>query len=327
MAHRLAATAAAVAVTLALPARASFSAALPPAGSEVRGRALALADRTVACVYTNATGLFRGEALWQSGNTIETLANAALLAGEPRKWYALFNNTYAKTPDIVDNCFDDHQWYLLAWLRAYNVTGDARFLQRAAVVFEYVVAHGWTTTPCGGGVLWCPTGNPYKNAISEGVACVGWMCRLHMIAGQWCVCGVCERVWLHGLDSRSQSRHFRAPPLRPAANELFLSSAMGLHPFAAALGKPPTYYRDWAVKEWEWLHGSGMINSDGLVNDGLDGTTCKNNGGTTWTYNVCLRDGATRVGSQRSIAHVPARRAPKPPFPHFPPCPRSKACC
>lgn len=47
-------------------------------------------------------------------------------------------------------------------------------------------------------------------------------------------------------------------------------------------------YLDKAVRGWEWLVGSGMINGEGLFNDGLamrgDGS-CFNNGGTVWTYN------------------------------------------
>ncbi|CAF4563375.1 unnamed protein product [Rotaria sp. Silwood2] len=86
-------------------------------------------------------------------------------------------------------------------------------------------------------------------------------------------------------------------------NELFLISSMRLHPYAALLDRPPTYYLDWALKEWQWFERSGLINGNYLINDGLssfsqatstsyrenlnrlrDGT-CLNNNGTTWTYN------------------------------------------
>ncbi|MEV5963455.1 glycoside hydrolase family 76 protein [Kribbella sp. NPDC051952] len=42
---------------------------------------------------------------------------------------------------------------------------------------------------------------------------------------------------------------------------------------------------------WNWLTGSGMINSAALVNDGLN-SNCENNGGTVWSYNQGLAIGA-----------------------------------
>ncbi len=46
-----------------------------------------------------------------------------------------------------------------------------------------------------------------------------------------------------------------------------------------------------ARQGWNWLTGSGMINSAGLVNDGLN-SNCENNGGTVWSYNQGLAIGA-----------------------------------
>ena len=63
-------------------------------------------------------------------------------------------------------------------------------------------------------------------------------------------------------------------------NELFLTLAALL-----AIRVPGRQeYRDWALREWEWLRRSGLIGPSGLVNDGLT-AACANNGGTTWTYN------------------------------------------
>lgn len=68
------------------------------------------------------------------------------------------------------------------------------------------------------------------------------------------------------------------------ANELFLSVAA--HLATRAKDKADrNKYRDWAQKEWAWFSQTGMINTQGLINDGLDLHTCKNNGKTTWTYN------------------------------------------
>lgn len=66
------------------------------------------------------------------------------------------------------------------------------------------------------------------------------------------------------------------------ANELFLSVAGHL---ANRAGPRKDAYLDYAKREWAWFQRSGMINSQNLVNDGLDNATCENNGGTVWSYN------------------------------------------
>ncbi|CAF1396515.1 unnamed protein product, partial [Rotaria sordida] len=102
---------------------------------------------------------------------------------------------------------------------------------------------------------------------------------------------------------------------------------MRLHPYASLLARPPTYYLDWALKEWQWFERSGLINGDYLINDGLSSSnqaistshegnldrltdgTCLNNNGTTWTYNqgvilsgLALLYNATRNATLLDIA-------------------------
>jgi len=69
-------------------------------------------------------------------------------------------------------------------------------------------------------------------------------------------------------------------------NELFLTIAAKLA--NRSTGTVSASYLTWAQTEWAWFKSSGMINSQNLINDGLDSTnskTCVNNGKTTWTYN------------------------------------------
>lgn len=67
------------------------------------------------------------------------------------------------------------------------------------------------------------------------------------------------------------------------ANELYLS-------VAAHLANRATRYTDIsnyltiAKNQWIWFQGTGMINAQGTINDGLT-SACKNNGGTVWSYN------------------------------------------
>ncbi|KAK5691818.1 hypothetical protein LTR17_025529 [Elasticomyces elasticus] len=69
------------------------------------------------------------------------------------------------------------------------------------------------------------------------------------------------------------------------ANELFLDVAAHL---ANRRGSKSSYYLSWAKKQWAWFQSSGMINAQHTINDGLNITTCKNNGGTVWSYNQAV---------------------------------------
>ncbi len=92
------------------------------------------------------------------------------------------------------------------------------------------------------------------------------------------------------------------------ANELFLSVAAHL---ANRDSSKQAYYLRWAHREWKWFAHSGMINTNGLINDGLgtsDGRTsagtCGNNGQTTWSYNQGVVLGGlveTRQTESRSV--------------------------
>ncbi|KAJ3570958.1 hypothetical protein NP233_g4060 [Leucocoprinus birnbaumii] len=101
---------------------------------------------------------------------------------------------------------------------------------------------------------------PYNNAANS---------IYNTIAGQWDnTCG--GGVWWSTAHTYKNA----------ITNQLFLlTSANGYLRFRNA---------DWlanAQKTWNWLSASGMRNSQGLWNDGLDSSTCRNNGQTTWTYN------------------------------------------
>jgi predicted alpha-1,6-mannanase (GH76 family) len=66
-------------------------------------------------------------------------------------------------------------------------------------------------------------------------------------------------------------------------NELFLLLAASLHQRTPGDSGPGSYL-DWAEREWTWFDSVGLINSEWLINDGLN-SAGKNNGQNTWTYN------------------------------------------
>jgi predicted alpha-1,6-mannanase (GH76 family) len=100
-----------------------------------------------------------------------------------------------------------------------------------------------------------------------------------------------------GIWWRKDRRYKNAIP-----NELFLSVAARLAVVARDKDRPGEYL-DWAKREWQWFAKSGMINADGLINDGLT-ADCQNNKRTTWTYNqgVILGGLSTLAGATGDVA-------------------------
>jgi hypothetical protein len=136
--------------------------------------------------------------------------------------------------DFISRSIDDTAWWGIAWVQAYDLTGDAKYLNEAVLIANYVQGF-WDTSTCGGGVWW-DRERTYKNAVTIG---------------------------------------------------LYLRLAASLH---NRLGGDTTWLNR-ATTGWNWFTGSGMINSAGLVNDGLT-NGCANNNGTVWTYNQGLAIGA-----------------------------------
>jgi hypothetical protein len=78
-------------------------------------------------------------------------------------------------------------------------------------------------------------------------------------------------------------------------NELFIVSSMKLYEKTHE-----QRYLENAKKTWKWFDQSGMINGDGLVNDGLVTATCKNNGQTTRRSSIAAFRSSTPSCGHRS---------------------------
>ncbi len=170
---------------------------------------------------------------WNSANIMEAMIDysknsGADLSGMCRQIYSA--NQYFEGGDFKNRTYDDCGWWALAWIKAYDQYGDARYLQTAEDIFAYMVAGGWDNK-CNGGMAWQNI-DRYKNAIT---------------------------------------------------NELFILLAARLASRQSTIWQR-AYYLDWALKGWNWLSQSGMMNGDYLFNDGLD-KNCNNNGANAWTYN------------------------------------------
>lgn len=68
--------------------------------------------------------------------------------------------------DFISRAVDDSAWWAIAWIDAYDYTHDARYLDEAVTIADYVQQY-WDTGTCGGGVWW-DRERTYKNAVTNG---------------------------------------------------------------------------------------------------------------------------------------------------------------
>ncbi|KAK0261877.1 hypothetical protein LTS09_003970 [Friedmanniomyces endolithicus] len=70
-----------------------------------------------------------------------------------------------QTNGFLNSYYDDEGWWALAWIAAYDVTGNWQYLATAESIFEDIKAAAGTT-PCGG-LIWWDKSHTYVNAIAN----------------------------------------------------------------------------------------------------------------------------------------------------------------
>lgn len=118
--------------------------------------------------YDQGAGVWPTTGWWNSANALTSLTNYMIESGDHRYAWVV-QNTYAKKlnadqGNFINNYVDDTGWWALAWIRAYDLTGDRRYLNTAQRDVDFMWRNHDDT--CGGG-LWWTTSHGYKNAIAN----------------------------------------------------------------------------------------------------------------------------------------------------------------
>lgn len=122
--------------------------------------------QTLQTWYVQGSGVYASPAgWWNAANSITALADYEQVTASTT-YNSVIANTFTAAQsshtNFLDMYYDDDGWWALAWIQAYDVTGNPAYLTMAETIFTTITG-AWDST-CGGGVWWSTDRN-YKNAI------------------------------------------------------------------------------------------------------------------------------------------------------------------
>ncbi|KAI7358308.1 Six-hairpin glycosidase [Hortaea werneckii] len=245
------------------------SASLAPSVNAITESDVQAAYGTLMSYYNESIGLWiPSTGWWNSANCLTVVADlAAIDRGIGRQSLSIFSNTFVKA-------------------QKYNLQMQKTVLPNWEPETYY--AHSWPSFPPG----W---------RLPPFITTSGFLNDYYDDEGWWALAWIAAYDVTHNPEYLSEAESifedmkdaYGTTPcgglwwdkphtyVNAIANELFLDVAAHL----ANRAFKKSHYLDWAQREWAWFQGSGMINSQSTINDGLDLDTCENNGGTVWSYN------------------------------------------
>jgi predicted alpha-1,6-mannanase (GH76 family) len=123
--------------------------------------------------YNPETGRWSTAGWWNAANALTALVDFSR-AAHSSQYIPIIAQTYRLNvpggfhPKVqrgfINQYYDDEGWWALAWIDAYDLTGDETYLQAARNIFRDMTG-GWDNT-CGGGIWWTKD-RKYKNAIAN----------------------------------------------------------------------------------------------------------------------------------------------------------------
>ena len=115
--------------------------------------------------WYNPHGLWDSTGWWNAANCLDGM-ESIIVANNGQEYLDVIPNTYKRNSrkNFLNEYYDDEGWWALAWIRAYDLTGESRYLRMAKKIFKNMKG-GWDDH-CGGGIWWRKDRH-YKNAIAN----------------------------------------------------------------------------------------------------------------------------------------------------------------
>jgi predicted alpha-1,6-mannanase (GH76 family) len=129
--------------------------------------------------YNDSTGLWESTNWWNAANAVTAIIDYSGLTGSD-EYMGVVENTFERCKrfevkmqdsaenwictDFINDYYDDEGWWVLAWIDAFDLTGNKKYLDMAGVTFSDM-CKGWDNK-CGGGIYWKKP-NIGKNAVQN----------------------------------------------------------------------------------------------------------------------------------------------------------------
>ena len=104
-------------------------------------------------MYRPPTGLWDGTGWWNSASALTSVIRYIKLTGGDSHAGVIsttFTAAQRQHARFVNTYYDDNAWWALAWIAAFDLTRDSRYLEAARSIFARNTA-AWDYT-CGGGL-------------------------------------------------------------------------------------------------------------------------------------------------------------------------------
>lgn len=128
----------------------------------------------------DTTGIWETAGWWNSANVLTATIRYGAVSGD-KDVLPVIEDVYQKAhrykvgtdsignirycENFINDYYDDEGWWALAWIEAYKLTNERKYLDMARVIFDDMTT-GWSDQ-CGGGIFWKKNPLHYKNSIAN----------------------------------------------------------------------------------------------------------------------------------------------------------------